>query len=778
MWATITADSDLVGYSCLLMCRDLVIRCEDGQTMTLPRGSDKLSQRTPANLEAVDNLTSLPDLDEPNMLHSLCVRYMQDKIYTRTGPILVCMNPWRDLQLYSQDILKGYRKQKLDHMPPHVFGIAEAAFSNLQTERKDQTILVSGDSGSGKTESTKFMMQYLASVAHHTSETANTETRVLQCNPVLEAFGNAKTLRNDNSSRFGKYIDIFFDESFALAGAKIDTYLLEKSRVVSQEQGERNFHIFYQITAPNSGISPQMASILKLAPPEQFNYTAKGANVSVGYKPANSFQHTVGALQQIGIHEEERNEIFKVLGAVLHAGNIKVGMDKEQNAVLQATDSNTALAASLLGVDCQAMVEAMTIRHIKAGSISSGDSYTVTQTQQAAVDSRDALARALYGNLFDVLVERINLSLGREKKGKTRNISILDIFGFEHFKTNHFEQFCINYANEKLQGHFNEFNFSLEIQEYQRENVQWSYDDFYFQTNTRAIELIEGKRTGMLALLDEQCIMPNGSDETYCTKLKNEIPSHPHLYTAKMRGMKFTLKHYAAEVIYDADGFCFKNKDPVQPAIVELMHKSRSTYVQQLFKTHWQQMQEQPSNGKTPGKRGAGSSLIFESVTAQFKRQLVDLMERINAAQPHFVRCINPNSQKAAHKMEPEMILDQLRCSGLMEAVRVSRAGFPIRMLHQDFINRFSILIPVPAGGDSQSQAGRMCQGLRIPQEHYRMGKTKVFMRREINDKLEEERSKLLVKQALLLQRVTMDPSPRPALLTFFSFSHHKCHSS
>lgn len=467
-------------------CRDLVIRTEDGNTITLPRGSDSISQRTPANLEAVDNLTMLPDLDEPNMLHSLCVRYMQDKIYTRTGPILVCMNPWRDLQLYGQNVLKGYRRQKLDSMPPHVFGIAEAAFSNLQTERKDQTILVSGDSGSGKTESTKFMMQYLASVAHHTADTANTETRVLQCNPVLEAFGNAKTLRNDNSSRFGKYIDIHFDESFALSGAKIDTYLLEKSRVVSQEMGERNFHIFYQITSPQSGMTDDMASTLQLVPPEKFSYTAKGADVTVGYKPANSFQHTVSALQQIGIQEEERNEIFKVLSGVLHAGNITVGKDKEQNAVLTAQDRDSMLAASLLGVDCTAMVNAMTIRQIQAGPINGGDSYTVIQTQQQAVDSRDALARALYGNLFDVLVARINLSLGQDKgTGKTRNISILDIFGFEHFKTNHFEQFCINYANEKLQGHFNEFNFSLEIQEYQRENVQWSYDDFYFQTNTR-----------------------------------------------------------------------------------------------------------------------------------------------------------------------------------------------------------------------------------------------------------------------------------------------------
>jgi myosin-5 len=433
-----------------LLCRDLIIRTEDGKQVTVPRGSDAVSQRTPPNLEAVDNLTSLPDLDEPNMLHSLCVRYMQNKIYTRTGPILVCMNPWQDLKLYEQQVLRQYRRQKLDNVPPHVFAIAEAAFANLQTERKDQTILVSGDSGSGKTESTKFMMQYLAAVAHHTAVTANTEHQVLQCNPVLEAFGNAKTLRNDNSSRFGKYIDIHFDESFALCGAKIDTYLLEKSRVVSQEQGERNFHIFYQLCQPGA-VSPELASTLRLLAADQFRYTQSGAAVTVGYKPANSFQHTVSALHEIGIPSDECTEIFKVLGAVLHLGNIKVGVDKEENAVLSLDDVNAKTSAELLGVDCPAMVKAMTIRNIQAGSADSGDTYTVIQTQQQAIDSRDALARALYGNMFDVLVARINLSLGQQKRGKTRNISILDIFGFEHFKTNHFEQFCINYANEKLQ---------------------------------------------------------------------------------------------------------------------------------------------------------------------------------------------------------------------------------------------------------------------------------------------------------------------------------------
>lgn len=324
----------------------------------------------------------------------------------------------------------------------------------------------------------------------------------------------------------------------------------------------------------------------------------------------------------------------------------------------------------------------------------------------------------------------------------------MDIFGFEHFKTNHFEQFCINYANEKLQGHFNEFNFSLEIQEYQKEDIQWSYEDFYFQTNTKCIEMIEAKRTGMLALLDEQCLMPNGNDETYCTKLKSEIQDNPYIYTAKMKGTQFTLKHYAAEVVYDAQGFCFKNKDPVQPSMLELLSTSHNEYIRQIFQDHLSKMEQNTKKGPK-----GQSSLFFESVTSKFKRQLTDLMMRINAAQPHFVRCINPNSQKEPGKLEPEMILDQLRCSGLMEAVRVSRAGFPVRVLHQDFTSRFSILVQPPPG-DLRVAATHMCRSLRMPDEHYRVGKTKIFMRREIYDKLEEERSRLLVGQVKILQRV------------------------
>ena len=489
-------------------------------------------------------------------------------------------------------------------------------------------------------------------------------------------------------------------------------------------------------------------------PAEHFRYIAAGAQVAVAYRPATSFSNTQRALEGIGIGSRESHEIFRVLAAVLHLGNTEFDEDKDGNAVL-VNHSCSDTCARLLGCNPTELRESFVLRKIQAGPQDLGDAYTVSQTKQQAVDTRDALARSLYGNMFDALVRRINQSLSHQKTAKTRRISILDIFGFEHFTTNHFEQFCINYANEKLQGHFNEFNFSLEIEEYKQEQIEWTYDDFYFQTNAKCIEMIEGRRTGMLSLLDEQCIMPNGNDDTFCNKLKSEIPNSPYLYTNKMKGTQFTLKHYAAEVVYDANGFCFKNKDPVQPSMVEMMASS-SDFVKTLFAEHKDKMtasSQRYKKGGAPANTGQ-STIIFESVTAQFKRQLADLMMRINAAQPHFVRCINPNSQKSPGLLHPEMILDQLRCSGLMEAVRVSRAGFPIRLSHKDFVTRFAILFAPSGAADYKADVVAMCTALRIPSEHFRIGNTKVFMRREIHDKLEEERSRLLVAQTLTIQRV------------------------
>ena len=357
------------------------------------------------------------------------------------------------------------------------------------------------------------------------------------------------------------------------------------------------------------------------------------------------------------ISGQERDDIFSVIAAVLHLGNIPVQQDKDGYAVLDKNGPAAKTCARMLSCPHLELVNALMLRKIQAGELGSGDSYEVKQTRQQVMDSRDALARSLYERMFSKLVAFINTSFGRPGDARS-TVSILDIFGFEHFQKNYFEQLCINFANEKLQGHFNEFNFSLEVKEYERERIQWSYNDFTFESNDKCIDLIEAKRTGILALLDEQCIMPNGSDATFCMKLGSEIQSHPHFHMVKMNTAQFTVKHYAAHVTYDAQGFCFKNKDPVLPAIVELMATRTSPYVRSLFEP--EALTAVSGASLVTPTRGR-STIIFESVTMKFKKQLIDLMGRINAAQPHFVRCINPNPDKVPGVLAPEMILDQVR---------------------------------------------------------------------------------------------------------------------
>mmetsp|Transcript_8727 Transcript_8727/g.20286 ORF Transcript_8727/g.20286 Transcript_8727/m.20286 type:complete len:1478 (+) Transcript_8727:193-4626(+) len=729
----------------------LSITTEDGQHIEVPRGSDKLSQRTPAGMEMVDNLTTLPDLDEPNMLHSLNARYKQNLIYTRTGPILVALNPWQDLSLYGNDVMQSYRRRNFEQVPPHVFAIAEAAFSNLQSKMKDQTILVSGDSGSGKTESTKFMMQYLATVANHTVATANTEQQVLQCNPVLEAFGNAKTLRNDNSSRFGKYIDIHFDEHYALCGAKIDTYLLEKSRVVGQEPGERNFHIFYQLCSQTLE-DPDLSKELDLRPAEQFRYIAAGAQVAVAYKPATSFSYTRKALEAIGIAGQETLEILKVLAAVMHLGEVTFSSDKDQNAVM-ANPLECDTVARLLGCEAEELRSSFVKRKIQAGPQDLGDAYTVSQTEQQAVDTRDALARAVYGSLFDALVRRINLSLSIQTKViKTRRISILDIFGFEHFKTNHFEQFCINYANEKLQLHFNHFNFMLERQLYAREGIELVESDFV--DNSACVELIEGRGWGIQACLDDVCIMPKGDDQAFLQKISQQpqIKSSVHWEPPKQRNNMFCIKHYAGNVSYDIEDFCEKNKDSLVADVIALMLTSKSKFFVGLFEAAHDLPGATPIK---PGRKGGGGgSVAYKSVSATFKTDLSSLMEAINAADPHFVRCVNPNAEKKAECFQDQKAVEQLRCGGVIEAVRMSRESYPSRFAHQDFIGTFTCICPqaVAATQDPKSACLAMMKHMKIDPKKFRLGSTMILLKREVVDSMEKERARLLGGRAIVLQ--------------------------
>lgn len=482
---------------------------------------------------------------------------------------------------------------------------------------------------------------------------------------VLEAFGNAKTLRNDNSSRFGKWINVHFDRQGTIAGAEIKTYLLEKARVIHQTQGERNYHIFYQVCGAAS--QQKLLSDLGIADAKVFNYT-KTCIVANNMDDGKSFDRTKQALHFIGFDPASQQNIFAAVSSVLHIGNLSFTEDKDGHAIM-TNERHLHAVSALLKVDPEAVRTAVCNRMISAG----GETMVKPETLEKANQCRDALAKALYAKLFDYIVTCVNNALRLKNQTVTMTVSVLDIFGFEVFQQNHFEQFCINYANEKLQLHFNHYNFMLERQLYAREGIELVESDFV--DNSACVELIEGKGWGLQAVLDDVCIMPKGDDTAFLDRLmqSQQIKKHNHFGAPKQRRGIFVVNHYAGSVSYHVEGFCEKNKELLAVDLVNLMQGSKSKFFVTMFENTAAEV-----SGATPvkpGRRpaGGGGSVAYKSVSATFKTDLGTLMDAINAADPHFVRCVNPNSQKQAQLFEDPKAVEQLRCGGVIEAVRMCR---------------------------------------------------------------------------------------------------------
>jgi hypothetical protein len=559
---------------------------------------------------------------------------------------------------------------------------------------------------------------------------------------VLEAFGNAKTLRNDNSSRFGKWINVHFDRQGTIAGAEIKTYLLEKARVIHQTQGERNYHIFYQVCG--AAAQQKLLSDLGIAEARVFNYT-KTCIVANNMDDSKSFDRTKQALHFIGFDPASQQNIFAAVSAVLHIGNLQFTEDKEGNAIM-TNDRHLHAVSALMKVDAEAVRTAVCNRMITAG----GEVMIKPENLEKANQCRDALAKTLYAKLFEYIVKCVNTALRLKSNTVTMQVSVLDIFGFEVFQQNHFEQFCINYANEKLQLHFNHYNFMLERLLYAREGIELVESDFI--DNSACVELIEGKGWGVQAVLDDVCIMPKGDDNAFLDRLTQSqaIKSHQHFGTPKQRKGVFVVNHYAGSVSYHVEGFCEKNKDLLAVDLVNLMQGSKSKFFLQMFENS-----EADSTPQKPGRRGGGGggSVAYKSVSATFKTDLGMLMDAINSADPHFVRCINPNSQKQAQLFEDAKAVEQLRCGGVIEAVRMCRESFPSRYTHEDFIGTFSCICPAAnAGGDPRSVCLQIVQSIKVDPKLYRLGKTMILLKREVVDGMERMRAKLLGGRARTLQ--------------------------
>ncbi|CAN1765909.1 XI-E [Linum perenne] len=707
VWVEDLDQAWLAGQVLKITGQNAEIECSDGKKVTL-----NLSKIYPKDMEApaggVDDMTKLSYLHEPGVLQNLKSRYELNEIYTYTGNILIAINPFQRLpHIYDSHMMQQYKGAPFGELSPHVFAVADVAYRAMINEGKSNAILVSGESGAGKTETTKMLMRYLAYLGGRVATEGRTvEQQVLESNPVLEAFGNAKTVRNNNSSRFGKFVEIQFDKHGRISGAAIRTYLLERSRVCQVNDPERNYHCFYLLcAAPQEDIDRY-----KLDHPKTFHYLNQSKCFElVGVSDASDYLATRRAMDIVGISAKEQEAIFRVVAAILHLGNIVFTKGKEVDSSVPKDDKakfHLKMTAELLMCDLKGLEDAL----CKRVMITPEEVIKRSLDPHSAAISRDGLAKTLYSRLFDWLVDKINNSIGQDPDSKCL-IGVLDIYGFESFKTNSFEQFCINFTNEKLQQHFNQHVFKMEQEEYTKEQIDWSYIEFV--DNQDVLDLIEKKPGGIIALLDEACMFPKSTHETFSNKLYQTFKAHKRFIKPKLSRTDFTIAHYAGEVQYQSEQFLDKNKDYVVPEHQELLGVSKCEFVAGLF---------------PPPPEESSKSSKFSSIGSRFKLQLQQLMETLNSTEPHYIRCVKPNNKLKPAIFENVNIMQQLRCGGVLEAIRISCAGYPTRRPFFEFINRFGLLAT-------------------------EIGKTKVFLRAGQMAELDARRSEVLNNAARIIQR-------------------------
>ncbi|KAG0265799.1 Myosin type-2 heavy chain 1, partial [Linnemannia exigua] len=707
--------------------------------------------RNPPLLEGTEDLTNLSYLNEPAVLSNIKTRYSHCNIYTYSGIVLIAANPFARVNLYSQDIIQAYSGRRRGELEPHLFAIAEDAYRCMIRDEKNQTIVVSGESGAGKTVSAKFIMRYFAtaddSEASDNSAKAGmseTEEQILATNPIMEAFGNAKTTRNDNSSRFGKFTEIQFDKERNIIGAKIRTYLLERSRLVYQPELERNYHIFYQLVA---GAPPSEKKELDLQSIQQFNYLKQGGVHTInGVDDAAEFEITQRSLSTIGISVQMQWYIFRLLAALLHIGNIQV--TGRTDAIISDEDPSLIVASKVLGVPATEFKKWLVKKQITTRS----EKIVSNLKPDQSLVVRDSVAKYIYSSLFDWLVNNINNSLSSEAVASKIHsfIGVLDIYGFEHFKKNSFEQFCINYANEKLQQEFNQHVFKLEQEEYVREKIDWKFIEF--SDNQPCIEMIEGK-LGVLSLLDEESRMPAGTDQGWCNKLFTQLGTEKHkkwFTKPRFSNSAFTISHYAHDVAYECEGFLEKNRDTLPDELLNLIKNSDNEFLEEVLMT-----------SATLGAGGSMSEDKRKSVINRkptlgsiFKGSLIQLMDTINSTNVHYIRCLKPNEAKQPWAFDAPMVLGQLRACGVLETIRISCAGYPSRWSFPEFVERYYMLVNSSQWGfDTQKMCSAILEGAITEPDKYQVGLTKIFFRAGLLAYMENLRTNKLNAYATLIQK-------------------------
>uniref|UniRef100_A0A1A8FNB3 Myosin IC n=1 Tax=Nothobranchius korthausae TaxID=1143690 RepID=A0A1A8FNB3_9TELE len=664
---------------------------------------------------------------EAAFIENLRRRFRENLIYTYIGSVLVSVNPYKELEIYSKQQMERYRGVSFYEISPHIYAVSDNTYRAMRTERKDQCILISGESGAGKTEASKKILLYYAVTCPTNHHLVTLGDRLLQSNPVLEAFGNAKTLRNDNSSRFGKYMDIQFDFKGAPIGGHILNYLLEKSRVVHQNHGERNFHIFYQLL--DGGEDDLLNSLNLERNPQSYSYLVKGNCPRVSsINDKNSWKVVMKALDVIGFTPEEVQKLLNIIASVLHLGNTLFGEGEEGETYI-TTETQLSNIAKLLGVDGLALKEALTHKKLTA----KGEEMISPLNFEQAVSARDALAKAVYGRTFSWLVEKINQSLAvkeelyHSSKGSSV-IGLLDIYGFEVLQHNSFEQFCINYCNEKLQQFFNERILKEEQELYQREGL--GVNEVHYVDNQDCIDLVETKVVGILDILDEENRLPQPSDQHFTDAVHNKHRNHFRLTVPRKSKLAvhrnvrddegFIVRHFAGAVCYETTKFVEKNNDALHMSLECLVSESKDRFVRELFEN---------SNNSKDLKPKAGK-LSFISVGNKFKMQLNILLEKLRSTGSSFIRCIKPNLKMVSHQFEGAQILSQLQCSGMVSVLDLMQGGFPSRAPFHELYNMYQNYMPPKLTRlDPRLFCKALFKALGLNDMDYKFGLTKVFFR-------------------------------------------------
>ncbi|ETN83119.1 myosin head [Necator americanus] len=715
---------------------------------------DLLQEMNPPKFEKTEDMSNLTFLNDASVLHNLRSRYAAMLIYTYSGLFCVVINPYKRLPIYTESVATMFMGKRRTEMPPHLFAVSDEAYRNMLMDHENQSMLITGESGAGKTENTKKVIAYFATVGASQQGAAavtdgkkkvTLEDQIVQTNPVLEAFGNAKTVRNNNSSRFGKFIRIHFSKLGKVASCDIEHYLLEKSRVIRQAPGERCYHIFYQIF---SDYKPELKQKLLLDKPLNEYYFVAQAELTIdGVNDTEEFQLTDEAFDILNFSEQEKMDCYRLMAGHMHMGAMKFKQRPREEQAEPDGQEDAEKACAMYGVDVDQFLKALVSPRVKVGTEWVSKGQNVEQVNWAV----GAMAKGLYARVFHWLVKKCNLTLDQQGTPRDYFIGVLDIAGFEIFDFNSFEQLWINFVNEKLQQFFNHHMFVLEQEEYAREGIQWTFIDFGLDLQA-CIELIE-KPLGIISMLDEECIVPKATDMTLAQKLNEQhLGKHPNFEKPKPPKGKqaeahFAMRHYAGTVRYNVTNWLEKNKDPLNDTVVSVMKASKGN---ELLNEVWRDYvtQEEAANAAKSGGGGAkrGKSGSFMTVSMMYRESLNNLMNMLHKTHPHFIRCIIPNEKKKSGLIDASLVLNQLTCNGVLEGIRICRKGFPNRTLHPDFVQRYALLAAKEAKGtdDPKTNAEAIMQALvnkkQLNEEQFRIGHTKVFFKAGVVAHIEDLR--------------------------------------